>query len=101
MINYNVVAEKDAGHDFHNIVFTEGKWKDFEIRLGGVAFDEEDPAIMHFDYDLVKYPFTLDESNKNEFEQHLGDLLIQMITESLERGDLVCAGGTEDEEKKD
>ena len=70
------------------------------IILGRVAFDEEGDLLrMSFDYDVV------DDNDavytKEELETELGDCIMDMIQEGIEKNDLVYTGGIDDNREND
>lgn len=70
------------------------------VSLGKVAFHEEgDQCRMSFDYDI------LDDNDQvyteEELTQELGDLIIEMIGQGIEKNDLVYTGGIDDNREND
>lgn len=65
------------------------------VSLGRVAFHEEGDSLrMSFDYDV------LDDNDavytKEELETEIGDCVMDMIQEGIEKNDLVYTGGIDD-----
>ena len=77
------------------IKLLDNQFEGILVSLGRVAFHEEgDSCRMSFDYEI------LDDNDESytleELKQELGDIIIDMITEGVEKNDLVYTGGVDD-----
>jgi hypothetical protein len=82
------------GKDSYAIQFTEGKFTEPEFVLSRIAFDEN-KGTLSYHYDIIN-DIVINESDKEEFETAIGDLLMYMIQEGLKRNDLVYTGGVDE-----
>lgn len=85
------------GDEMH-IRIIKGEWSDVVFRFGKVGFTEDEdagpesedsPLTLAFDYDIITLPSHLDEidvdDNKYyEFENMLGDILVDIFEKELE-----------------
>ena len=71
------------GHKYSNIAFT----------LGKVSFNE-DNLTLKYNYDIIENNCA--EFDKAEFEHIVGDLIIQIIEEGVQKNDLVYTGGVDE-----
>jgi hypothetical protein len=77
-MKYNIV-ENDGDGNAH-IEIGEGKFKGIAIQYGIVRLEEkENNLVLNFDYEIVKG--TLFESEKEEFKDVVGTLLVQFLEE--------------------
>lgn len=86
---------------FYLIKLTEGDFSGIIYSFGKVYFTEEgDHARLHFDYDI---------ENKDEFpnidvpkfEQVIGDILMDLISEGVAKNELVYKGGVDEDRTED
>lgn len=90
-----VLSESTSG--IHHIRFTSGEFEGIVFTLGQVTFkedDERDECVMSYDYDIISNP--LETFDEDDFKQYVGDLLIEMIQDQLEKNDLVYTGGVDE-----
>lgn len=82
------------GDEMH-IRILEGDWADVVFRFGKVGFtedeegDENSPLTLAFDYDIISLPSHLNEAKVDdedyyEFENMLGDILVDIMENELE-----------------
>jgi hypothetical protein len=88
---YEVLFDEGNTSEVAKIRLTKGKFKDIIYKYGAVRFleDDGDDAILQFDYDIVETPGGLDTDNLSEqdqkdFENTLGDILTELITEAAD-----------------
>ena len=82
-----VLSESING--FNVIEIAEGKYKDVKYVYGSVEFKEqENNAIVSFDYEL-QGEYKIDE----DFTQVIGDILMELLEEQLEKNEVVFRGG--------
>tara|TARA_Y100001973_G_scaffold64847_1_gene94874 strand:+ start:215 stop:550 length:336 start_codon:yes stop_codon:yes gene_type:complete len=76
--------------DYTCIKLTEGKYKDIIYKYGNVGFkpveDDEKMSVI-FDYNIMKNPNDVD-IDEEEFINHIGDILIDLVEEQLATGKL-------------
>lgn len=83
-----------------SIELLNNQFEGIVVTLGRVAFNEEGDSLrMSFDYDVV------DDNGvvyiQEELETELGDCIMDMIREGLEKNDLVYTGGVDDNREND
>ena len=72
------------------ITVINGSFAGTVFSLGEVSFPDENQPILSFRYHLLKG----DVSRNEEFEKEIGDLLVELIQEGLERNEIIYNGGT-------
>jgi len=76
--------------DYTCIKLTEGKYAEIIYKYGNVGFKEvEDSEKLSviFDYNILKNPKDVD-IDEQEFIDHIGDILIDLVEEQLATGKL-------------
>ena len=76
--------------DYTCIKLTEGKYAEIIYKYGNVGFKEvEDSEKLSviFDYNILKNPKNVD-IDEQEFIDHIGDILIDLVEEQLATGKL-------------
>lgn len=96
-ILFEDVGTTDDG--FIKIKFTNTEFNDIIFNIGKVWFDEQDEAILHFDYDL--HEGEVPDDKLDEFRQLLGDFILQAIVRGLDKNDLVYGGGVDENRNND
>ena len=77
-MKYNII-ENDGDGNAH-LELAEGRFKGIAIQYGVIRLEEkENNLLLNFDYDVVKG--TLLESEKEEFHNVVGNLLVQLLEE--------------------
>lgn len=77
-MKFNII-ENDGNENSH-IEIDEGKFKGIAIQYGIVKLEEKDNnLVLNFDYEVVKG--TILESEKEEFNNVVGNLLVQFLEE--------------------
>lgn len=92
---YQITEEATNGQ--HHIRFTSGEFEGILFTLGEVNFhedDDKDECVMSYRYDIIENP--LETFDEDEFEQYVGDLLIEIIEDQLEKNELVYKGGIDE-----
>ena len=90
-----VLSESTNG--LHHIRFTKGPFDGIIFTLGQVTFKEDDErneCVMSYDYDIISNP--LETFDEEAFKPYVGDLLIEMIQDQLDKNDLVYTGGVDE-----
>ncbi len=91
-----IFAQKE-GEDHSCVKITEGKFKDIIYHYGRVAFAPESEELpdgklpMKFDYTVRKNPNELILLDNKEFIDYIGDILLEILEDQLERGDIINA----------
>lgn len=81
--------------DYSSIKITEGKFKDVIYHYGRVAFapesevEKDGKLPMKFDYTVKKNPKNLILLDNKEFIDYIGDILLELLEDQLERGDII------------
>ena len=89
-------AQKE-GEEHSCVKITEGKFKDIIYHYGRVAFAPESEELpdgklpMKFDYTVRKNPNELILLDNKEFIDYIGDILLEILEDQLERGDIINA----------
>ena len=76
--------------DYTCIKLTEDKYKDIIYKYGNVGFKEvedKEKLSVIFDYNILKNPNDVD-IDEQEFIDHIGDILIDLVEEQLATGKL-------------
>ena len=103
------VPDQDEGGTAR-VMICEGKFDAFVYRYGAIKIpeleeeDEDGNGILQFDYDLESAPEDYiiednEDAEKTEFEQIVGDILVDIITKAVEKQDgfeLDNPSGTDD-----
>ena len=77
-MKYNII-ENDGDGNAH-LELAEGRFKGIAIQYGVIKLEEkENNLLLNFDYEVVKG--TLLESEKEEFHNVVGNLLVQLLEE--------------------
>lgn len=95
-----VLAESTAGR-FH-IKLIDSEFSGIVFTLDEVTFsedDEKDECTMSYHYDIIENP--LEVFDEDEFKQYIGDLLIELIQDQLEKNELIYTGGIDDNRTDD
>jgi len=89
MNKYEVLHDEYEDEDLARIKLTSDKWDGIIYHYHTVQFvhEEDDEAILKFDYDIVESPIGLDvtsltKEDHEDFETLLGDILVEIITEA-------------------
>jgi len=93
-IKYELTSETKNGT--YIVRLLEGEFTDIEYRYGCVSIDVEKENKLNFDYFIERDEFNdlADDDAKRRFHQQIGDILVELITTSIDTGEgLVCAGG--------
>ena len=76
--------------DYTCIKLTEGKYAEIIYKYGNVGFKEaedKEKLSVIFDYNILKNPKNVD-IDEQEFIDHIGDILIDLVEEQLATGKL-------------
>jgi hypothetical protein len=77
-MKYNII-ENDSDGNAH-LELAEGRFKGIAIQYGVIKLEEkENNLLLNFDYEIVKG--TLFDSEKEEFHNVVGNLLVQLLEE--------------------
>jgi len=87
--DYEVLFDEYEEENLARIKLTSQKWDGIIYNYHTVRFLEEDEenATLKFEYDVISTPEELDVDNltqedHQEFENHLGDILVSIIEEA-------------------
>jgi hypothetical protein len=86
------------GTNQYSIEYTEGKYAGIKIVLGAVRLEEnqaQDNCTLKYNYDIIEGK--IDDSDKKEFDNHIGDTLMQMLSDGVKNNDLVYSGGVDED----
>ncbi len=87
------ILETTSFDGFKIIEITSGKFKGLQYFYRGVRFEEKkDECIMHIDYEIVS-EHQLSPLQKIDLNVELGEILYNMLDQSLEEGTVVYHGG--------
>ena len=83
------------GTNQYSIKYTDGKFVDVKILMGGIKFHEEnDNCTLKYNYDIIEGK--IEDSDKKEFDTLIGDTIMQMLDDGIKKNDLVYAGGVDE-----
>ena len=85
------------GTDKYSIEYTDGKYAGIKIILGAVKLEEsreQDNCTLKYDYDIIEG--IVEDSDKKEFDNYIGDTLMQMLSDGVKNNDLVYSGGVDE-----
>lgn len=86
------------GTNQYTVEYTEGKFVGVKIVLGGIKFienKEQDNCTLKYDYDIIEG--MINDSDKKEFDDYIGDTLMQMLSDGVKNNDLVYMGGVDED----
>jgi hypothetical protein len=86
---YYMVAIRDFESQFNDVVFN----------FGAVEFPDENEPILRFDYNIIEGD--VKANKKKEFEQTIGDILVELIEQALKKQELIYRGGTDESRNND
>ena len=81
---YYMVAIRDYDSEFNDVVFN----------FGAVEFPDEDQPILRFDYNILEGDVKVHK--QKEFENTIGDILVELIEQALTKQELIYRGGTDE-----
>ena len=81
---YYKVAIRDYESEFNNVVFN----------FGAVEFPDENEPILRFDYNIIEGDVKVNK--QKDFENTIGDILVELIEQALKNKDLIYKGGTDE-----
>lgn len=91
MLKYEVLYDEYKEEKLARIRLTDDKWNGIIYHYDTVKILQDDDgtgnAILQFEYDVVEAPYDFNEEkieprDKEEFENLLGDILVEIITEA-------------------
>jgi hypothetical protein len=93
MTNYRLTDQQSNGFDV--IELTSDPFSGILYTYGGVQLIEEDDTLrVKFDYDVILDNNNVD-TNTQEFRNHIGDILMELIEDGAMNNNLTYTGGTE------
>lgn len=101
-IKHRVVESEINGLPAYAVELLENPYEGILITYGKVNFEEDEKQEVlkiHFDYELIRD--NGNEYDKKEFENHIGDLLQDIIRYEMLRNRLIYTGGTDDNREND
>lgn len=91
VIEYFVESKDDAfGEQILAIEITDGEYAGTVLSYGKVDFPDPDEPILSFEYTVHKSEI---DTTTEKFKNMLGDMLVEMIEESLKENETVFVGG--------
>lgn len=98
MIKDFEVLDETNSKGQHLIKLTSGEFSGIIYSYGAVSFEEgTDEAKMKFDYDV----YTGVVADHKNFEQVIGNVLIDILTEQLAKNEIVYTGGIDENRTTD
>lgn len=94
-MKFTVLSKPHPGSDMHPIQIDEGEFAGCQLIYGAVSFDETPDGtvpILKFDYDIVN-DYNVKESQRSAFQQTIGDILVQILEEFLDKNETIYKGG--------
>lgn len=88
-MKYSVMPTPDKSSDMHPIQIDEGQFSGCQVIYGAVSIQED---VLKFDYEIVN-DYTVKTGQEKEFIQMLGDILVEIIEESITRNEIIYKGG--------
>jgi len=82
------------GTNRYSIEYTHGKYAGIKIVLGAVKIEEnqeQDNCTLKYNYDIIGG--IVEDSDKKEFDNYIGDTLMQMMSDGVKNNDLIYSGG--------
>lgn len=93
MTNYRLTDAQSNGFDV--IELTSDSFSGILYTYGGVQLIEEDDTLrVKFDYDIVLDNGKVDTTSQ-EFRNHIGDILMELIEQGAMNNNLTYVGGTD------
>lgn len=85
------------GTNRYSIEYTHGKYAGIKIVLGAVKIEEnqeQDNCTLKYNYDIIGG--IVEDSDKKEFDNYIGDTLMQMMSDGVKNNDLIYSGGVDE-----
>lgn len=85
------------GTNQYSIEYTNGKYAGIKIVLGAVKLEEnqeQDNCTLKYNYDIIEG--IVEDSDKKEFDNYIGDTLMQMLSDGVKNNDLIYSGGVDE-----
>ncbi len=85
------------GTNQYSIEYTNGKYTGIKIVLGAVKLEEnqkQDNCTLKYTYDIIEG--IVEDSDKKEFDNYIGDTLMQMLSDGVKNNDLIYSGGADE-----
>ena len=85
------------GTNRYSIEYTHGKYTGIKIVLGAVKIEEnqeQDNCTLKYNYDIIGG--IVEDSDKKEFDNYIGDTLMQMMSDGVKNNDLIYSGGVDE-----
>lgn len=99
-VDWNYIVPEDKGTTIH-LKLTSGPYSDTIYQYGKVQTEEsEDGALyLKFIYNIVETSLNKNELEKSEdFKNYIGDVLVNIMSQNLEKGTIDEAGTSYSEE---
>jgi hypothetical protein len=95
---YNITEEKV--NDFHVLEINEGTFEGLKFTLGEIKFADEPnddgTYSISFDYNVVN-DYNVDKSLEEKLKTEIGDIVVSLITASIESADTLYKGGIDEQ----
>ena len=99
-VDWNYIVPEDKGTTIH-LKLISGPYSDTIYQYGKVQTEEAPDGALYlkFIYNIVETSLNKDELEKNEdFKNYIGDVLVNIMTQNLEKGTIDEAGTSYSEE---
>tara|TARA_R100001463_G_scaffold87343_1_gene142012 strand:- start:267 stop:569 length:303 start_codon:yes stop_codon:yes gene_type:complete len=98
MMKYKFVEGKNTGE--HAIQIDEGKYADVVYVYGKVGIDERtNDCRLYFDYNILDNSEVVEDDD--DFKEVIGDILVDLLENHLEEGDIDGDSRNDHSEKSD
>jgi hypothetical protein len=84
------------GANEYALKLVEHRFSGIKFVLGKVSFNE-DNFTLKYDYDIIEHDRVLSAEEKEEFEHVVGELIVQLITDGVQKNDLIYTGGVDED----
>jgi hypothetical protein len=94
-MKYTVLPEPHQPSDMHPVQIDEGEFAGCQVVFGQISFGETPDGnvpLLKFDYEVVN-DYNVKDDQVPALEQCVGDLIVQLLEESLERNETIYKGG--------
>jgi hypothetical protein len=93
-MKYTVLDTPNPETDMHPIQIDEGEFEGWQVVFGRISFGgtDEDPTLK-FDYEVVN-DYNVSSDRTSALEQVVGDLIVQLLQESIDKKETIYTGGT-------
>ena len=101
-VDFNYVIPENEGTTV-GIKLLTGKYIDTVYQYGKVGFDEQKNGdiFLKFIYNIIETPLNKEDLEKNDdFKNHIGDVLVNIMSQNIDKG-IIDEVGTDYSEESD